>query len=308
MLRLGDGDPFGELTAAGIAGGPTATDVFELREEPLPLVEPPPAEAAAVIELVDETVLESLREAAPEDGEPAPESWADVATEVAALPDPIPAELLASIEGIEPISAADFAALFEGAEGVEPEAETLDEIFETTPPPGLESAAALVERVEVTPLPEAPPELPEELEPESWADLAAEVGAEPEPGFAESIEEAVASPAAEPEAPVAEPVPEAPPPASVEVTAPAREAHEGPLPTLTLARLAAHQGAFGLAVATLERLLEQEPGNAEAASFLAELEGGTAPDSAGRGSTAAKVAALRAWLDTVRLGSERLGP
>ena len=38
--------------------------------------------------------------------------------------------VVASIEGLEPISAADFAALFEGAEGVEPEAETLDEIFE----------------------------------------------------------------------------------------------------------------------------------------------------------------------------------
>jgi len=289
--------------------------VFELREEPPPLVEAPPVvellpPAEPTVEIADEALLESLREAEPEArGEaPAPESWADVATDVAALPEPTPAELLASIEGIEPISAADFAALFEGAEGVEPEAETLDEIFEKTPPPGLESAAALVEPVEVTPLPEAPPELPEELEPESWADLAAEVGAEPEPGFAESIEEAVTPPAGEPEAPLAEPVPEAPPPASVEGLVPGREAHEGPLPTLTLARLAAHQGAFGLAVATLERLLEQEPGNAEAASFLAELEGGTAPDSAGRGSTAAKVAALRAWLDTVRLGSERLGP
>ena len=81
----------------------------------------------------------------------------------------------------------------------------------------------------------------------------------------------------------------------------------GPLPTLTLARLAAHQGAYDLAATTLERLLEREPGNAEAAEFLDRLRAGE-PIPGRRGSTAAKVAALRAWLDTIRLASERHGP
>lgn len=322
VVRLGEGDPFGELTAAGIAVEPSGVDVFELREEPPPAELPPLIEEApaghepsplseAAAEAVDEALLESLREAAPEArGEaPAPESWADVATEVATLPETASAEMLAAIEGIEPISAADFAALFEGSEGIEPEAETLDEIFERTPPPGLEAAGALVAKPDVTPLPAAPEEELAVLAPESWSDLAAELGAEAEPdlGSAEAVTGGEAPPPGAP-APVAERVVEAPPPAPAAAPEPAREEHEGPLPTLTLARLAAHQGAFGLAVTTLERLLEREPGNADAASFLAELQGGTAAESHGRGSTAAKVTALRAWLDTIRLGSERLGP
>jgi hypothetical protein len=194
--------------------------------------------------------------------------------------------------------------LFE-APRVEPEPNP-GRIFERTPPPGLEDAAALVARVEVTPLPEAEPEGLEELVPESWADLAAEFGAEPDVVAAAAPEDAAAAVEPAPlelvEAPAVEP-----PPAPARELEHARGTDQGPLPTLTLARLAAHQGAWGLAVTTLQRLLEREPRNLEAASFLAELEGGTAPDSAGRGSTAAKVAALRAWLDTIRLGSERHG-
>jgi len=301
VVRLGDGDPFGELTAAGIAIGEGAGDVFALREELPPAEAPPP--------LVDETVVEALREAAPEGhGEPEPESWADVATEVAAVPEPEPGELIEPMPAIEPIAAEDLAELFEGAEGVAPQAETLDEIFERTPPPGLEDAAALVARVEVTPLPEAVPEGPLEVAPESWADLAAELGAEPDIVAAAAPEEAAASAEPKPLELVGEAAIEPPPPLGHEPS-PVREADEGPLPTLTLARLAAHQGAWGLAVTTLQRLLEREPGNVEAASYLAELQGGTpSPEgAAGPGSTPARVAALRAWLDTIRLGSERHG-
>ena len=38
----------------------------------------------------------------------------------------------------------------------------------------------------------APPAAVEEAEPESWADLAAEVGAEPEPGFADELADGAA--------------------------------------------------------------------------------------------------------------------
>ncbi len=275
--------------------------MFEVREEAPPVEEPPPP-------FVDETVVEALREAPPEGRvEPEPESWADVATEVAAVPEPEPEELNESMPAIEPIAAGDLAELFEGTEGVAPQAETLDEIFERTPPPGLEDAAALVARVEVTPLPEAVPEGPGELAPESWADLAAELGAEPDVVAAAAPEEAAASAEPEPLELVGETAIEPPPPLAHKPP-PVREADEGPLPTLTLARLAAHQGAWGLAVTTLQRLLEREPGNLEASSYLAELQGETSsPEGAIRGSAPAKVAALRAWLDTVRLGSERHG-
>ena len=324
VLRISDGDPFGELTAAGVAAGESAGDVFAVREEATQVEEPPPVEEPLRVEevppieelppsIVDETVVESLREAAPAPAEAAPESWADVATEVAAVPELALAEPVEPTEPVAPspqITAGELAELFEGAEGVAPQAETLDEIFERTPPPGLEEdAAALVARVEVTPLPEAPIEDLEAPAPESWADLAAEFGAEPELEPAVVVEEtaaiAVAMPA-EPAAPVALPAaPSHGPAPGLEHT---REAGEGPLPTLTLARLAAHQGAWGLAVTTLERLLEREPGNLEAAAYLAELQGAASPGgAAGPGSAPAKVAALRAWLDTIRLGSERRG-
>jgi len=318
VLRISDGDPFGELTAAGVAAGESAGDVFAVREEPAQLEEPLRVEELPPIEelppsIVDETVVESLREAAPAPAEAAPESWADVATEVAAVPELALAEPVEPTEPVAPspqITAGELAELFEGAEGVAPQAETLDEIFERTPPPGLEEdAALLVARIEVTPLPEAPIEDLEAPAPESWADLAAEFGAEPELEPAVVVEEAAAIAVAmptEPAAPVA--VPAAPSPGPAPGTEHAREAGEGPLPTLTLARLAAHQGAWGLAVTTLERLLEREPGNLEAAAYLAELQGAASPGgAAGRGSAPAKVAALRAWLDTIRLGSERRG-
>jgi len=305
VLRISDGDPFGELTAAGVAAGESAADVFTVRDEALPAEGPPP--------LVDEAVIDLLVEAAPAPAEAAPESWADVATEVAAVPELALAEPVEPTEPVAPspqITAGELAELFEGAEGVAPQAETLDEIFERTPPPGLEEdAASLVARVEVTPLPEAPIEDLEVPAPESWADLAAEFGAEPELEPAVVVEEAAAIAVAmptEPAAPVALPV--APSPGPAPGLEHAREAGEGPLPTLTLARLAAHQGAWGLAVTTLERLLEREPGNLEAAAYLAELQGAASPGgAAGRGSAPAKVAALRAWLDTIRLGSERRG-
>jgi len=76
-----------------------------------------------------------------------------------------------------------------------------------------------------------------------------------------------------------------------------------PLPTLTLAKLALEQGDEGLAVATLERLIEHDPSDAAAGEMLHELRSGQGRDSTD--VTSAKVAALRGWLDTIRLASER---
>ncbi len=80
-------------------------------------------------------------------------------------------------------------------------------------------------------------------------------------------------------------------------------ASDVPLPTLTLAKLALEQGDKGLARATLERLIEQNPSNAEASEMLRGLQSGSGADQID--VTGAKVAALRGWLDTIRLASER---
>jgi len=80
-------------------------------------------------------------------------------------------------------------------------------------------------------------------------------------------------------------------------------ASDVPLPTLTLAKLALEQGDEGLAVATLERLIEQNPSDTEASEMLHGLRSGRGEDSID--VTGAKVAALRGWLDTIRLASER---
>jgi hypothetical protein len=76
-----------------------------------------------------------------------------------------------------------------------------------------------------------------------------------------------------------------------------------PLPTVTLARLAMEQGDVRLAEATLEGVLARDPANTEARQLLGEIRGPSHRDE-GAG-TPAKVAALRGWLDTIRLASER---
>ncbi|MCU0304797.1 MAG: hypothetical protein MUC56_12140, partial [Thermoanaerobaculales bacterium] len=81
-----------------------------------------------------------------------------------------------------------------------------------------------------------------------------------------------------------------------------------PLPTMTLARLALDQGDRQLAVATLESLLELDPGHAPAAELLDELRREEELELAGRLRAAratVKIAALQGWLDAVRLAAER---
>jgi len=84
--------------------------------------------------------------------------------------------------------------------------------------------------------------------------------------------------------------------------------HGVPLPTMTLARLALDQGDLPLAMATLESLVERDPGNAEAQALLDGLRSDEAKlAEQGSRSTviSAKVGALRGWLDAVRLAAER---
>ncbi|MFV2072844.1 MAG: tetratricopeptide repeat protein, partial [Thermoanaerobaculales bacterium] len=87
---------------------------------------------------------------------------------------------------------------------------------------------------------------------------------------------------------------------------------EIPLPTMTLARLAIEQGDLDLAERTLRSLLAREPAHEGAAKLLESLLTDTAeafvpnPTDTDRGG--AVVRALRAWVDGVKLASERLAP
>ena len=87
---------------------------------------------------------------------------------------------------------------------------------------------------------------------------------------------------------------------------------EIPLPTMTLARLAIEQGDLDLAEKTLRSLLAREPAHEGAAKLLESLLTDTAevylPDQTDSGRGGAVVRALRAWVDSVKLASERLAP
>jgi len=85
-------------------------------------------------------------------------------------------------------------------------------------------------------------------------------------------------------------------------------ADELPLPTMTLARLALQQGDRDLAERTLLGVLERDPDHQEARSMLLALRSARSEavttervPRAGH----ARIGALRRWLDTIRLGSER---
>ncbi len=85
-------------------------------------------------------------------------------------------------------------------------------------------------------------------------------------------------------------------------------ADELPLPTMTLARLALQQGDRDLAERTLLGVLERDPDHQEARSMLLALRSARAEPAITERvprPEMARVVALRRWLDTVRLGSER---
>jgi hypothetical protein len=84
--------------------------------------------------------------------------------------------------------------------------------------------------------------------------------------------------------------------------------HGVPLPTMTLARLALDQDDRQLAMATLESLIERNPGNTEAVAMLEELsarEATVANERLRAVRATSKIAALQGWLDAVRLAAER---
>jgi len=101
------------------------------------------------------------------------------------------------------------------------------------------------------------------------------------------------------------------------------EVEEVPLPTLTLARLAYEQGDLRLAERTLLGVLERQPSSEEARSLLERIRGQGASPAApeaeeeapaaaavgqGVSPAVAKVAALRAWADAIRLAAEQRSP
>jgi len=87
---------------------------------------------------------------------------------------------------------------------------------------------------------------------------------------------------------------------------------EIPLPTMTLARLALEQGDRELAEKTLRSLLARDPSHEQASNLLESLLTDTAeidpPVKTHSDRSGAKIQALRAWLDSVKLASERLAP
>jgi tetratricopeptide (TPR) repeat protein len=319
VLRLFDDDPFAD---AEPAGDPTdlPDDVFGEVAAAEAAVEEPAAGGETselggdeadidgdepdegIPEAVDEPVFEEAAFEPPE-----PESWAD----------------LGAGDGDEGLAA------FQVAPPEDHPGE--NDWLEAPEEPAPEHAAAEAEP-EVPefdePIIEEAPIPPEEPEPESWSDVAApgpdDLAGPPEPGAEAPAPEQSAAEAEIPE--LAEPTSdEAPGPAAelepiipetlADFDRPADEDETAddepesvqpanvPLPTLTLARLALQQGDEELAEATLASLLEQDPGNAEAQELLAELC--SQPRRHRPRPASAKVAALRGWLDTIRLASER---
>jgi hypothetical protein len=158
-----------------------------------------------------------------------------------------------------------------------------DDVF-SDQDPGAETESAAAEELEAeaadaAPLEEAPP--PEELPTEELLEPDAELTGP------EDVTPPLGTVAPPPVTPIEVPAREAPP----------------PLPTITLARLAVEQGEFRLAETTLQALLDRDPDHSEAAELLDRMRSGGLGGRLGR--TAAKVAALQAWLDTIRLASER---
>ena len=89
-----------------------------------------------------------------------------------------------------------------------------------------------------------------------------------------------------------------------------------PVPTVTLARLAADQGDLELARRTLQNVLDRDPDNTDARDLLrslvepapVEVEVAPPPDDepfSGEAALRAKISTLKAWVEAVRLAAER---
>jgi tetratricopeptide (TPR) repeat protein len=193
---------------------------------------------------------------------------------------------------------------------------------EEEPEPIVEDRA-LEELAEVPPVTPPPPDLmyqpetPVDPDPDPDPDPEPFVASEPEP-FVEAPPETLDDPLpAEPEVlgspiDVADEAPafEAPMPAAEEVAseiAPPAVAG-GPIPTMTLARLAVEQGDFELAESTARGVLERDPGSSEAQQMLewlaSKYSADTSQDAPADGDERSR--ALRRWLEAVRLAAEKL--
>jgi hypothetical protein len=102
-----------------------------------------------------------------------------------------------------------------------------------------------------------------------------------------------------------------PPPPEVQEDTPEEESQAaagGPIPTMTLARLAVEQGDFELAESTARGVLERDPGSGEAHQMLdwlaSKLSAATRSDATAEGDKRSQ--ALRRWLEAVRLAAEKL--
>jgi tetratricopeptide (TPR) repeat protein len=306
VISLSGDDPFAHEDGAEDSGASAVQDVFAIEDLLEVVAEPEIAEPFDSVEPVgageEETTPVAGEDAGPwvdepfaveledqGDDEPEAESWADVDSDD-----------------------------FDGEHRVEPpeqveaplEEEPLEEEPVAAEEPVAEPAVPEIAEPDLEPVPDSP----EEPEAESWSDIAehheAEVaGLEAEAGGVEDEAQGALEVVGAHE----EIDPVLIPQAIAHFDRPSDEADHDeprpvaaadvPLPTLTLARLAQQQGDLGLAEATLERLIEQDSSNSEALEFLDMLRRGHGEDQVD--VTGAKVAALRGWLDTIRLASER---
>lgn len=278
VVRLSDEDPFADAVADDDSAA-ASDDVFGVAVADEPLTEGDVPEATFEVpaaaqpepfgelpEETDESVFD-VAIAAVDDVEVEAESWADVTDE--------DTDTVGWALRVEPPADSQPTGLtfdadpVEGSVRAEPETEVPD----------------IVE-----PIIEEQPGVPAEPEPESWADLdedgSSDEGPQSAPPIIPETLAAFDGPSDEPED-------------EVETVQPS----DVPVPTLTLARLALQQGDERLAKATLTRLLERDPSHAEAAELLESLQ--SRPRASGGDGTSTKVAALRGWLDTIRLASER---
>ena len=291
VVRLSDGDPFSDDAVDEDQFGPS-DDVF---------VDSAPAAEVVEASFSEETVADAAADSrSVAEGTDDPEVTQDRGEQSVEIHLPEDDEDQPAFESWADVTDEDHARSFGEAQVAPPlDSETVD------PEP---EAAGAGEPPEPRPEPEIPefeepiieesPEPPVEPEPESWDDLdnedlsgvvqEFETPAEVEPIIPETL------------AAFDRPTDDLEEEESERATV---QPEDVPLPTLTLARLALQQGDNALAEATLASLIERDPSNAEAVELLDGLR--SAPPEQGRGTTSAKVAALRGWLDTIRLASER---
>lgn len=285
---------------------------IQTEPEPAAVVEPEPPDQVGVVPPPVEPELPEVATAETSAAEPTPE-----AEPVLTAPAPLEAETVVA-EGVEPASAAlptelqaeESAPLELPAEAsaVAPESYVTEEEVPSVVLVGVSSAEPERAAGEVVcggPEPGAADEEAAAVEP------VEELQAEPEAvggaaGEGERASGAIASKGAE--APGMSP-PQAESVVVGEAPVPVALPEESPA-SITLARLYLHQQQMGAAVEVLERLLEREPDNHEAADLLVLvrdlMEEAPAPQVSVLPVAERKIAALQRWLARIEPGRERM--